>query len=181
MSTKNDKITERFVMPPLLDTVSVTSVSTCTVRSNDLDNQVIPDHEFSIEMWRGDNVQKRYLLDDLIQPVKRGRKIEEELTHNNINDCRYWAIRYLQKKEYNPNQTSPTMAEKERAARWLKSLRTQLTKVFVEECRYEYFRQSNDLKTWSQISGGQGFQSYADLERGTKEMKTELVSNDVEY
>ena len=179
MATAQDSITDMFVMPPLPDTVSVRSVSTCT-RSTDLDSQVIPHHDFSIETWKGNNEQKRYLLDDLIQPVKKGRKIEEELTHMNINDCRYWAIRYLERKEYNPNQTSPDIAEKERAARWLKSFRTQLTKVFVEECRYEYFRQSNDLKTWSQISGGQGFQSYADLERGTKGMTTELVSDKVE-
>jgi len=160
-------------MPLLTGTGGAMSVST---ESTDTMVGAIPDNEFNIEDWKGLNGKKRYLLVDMIQPVKKGKKIEEELTYRNLNDCRFWGIHFLEAKEYDSNRRSPDESEKERAARWLKRFRTQMTKVFVQESRLEYFMQSNDLKRWGKLSDQRGFQSYMDLERGTKTMATELVS-----
>ena len=173
MLTSQDIGTSRNGMMelPLLSGLGSSTVSTDTTAVTSVG---IPDPTFDIETWKGGGI-KRYLVDDLIQPVKKGKKIEEELTYKNINDCRYWAIHFLEKNTFDPNQESPEQFEKDRAARWLKSLRRQLTKVFVEESRFEYFKQSNDLKNWGKLSGGEGFQSYLDLQRATKDMTCEMV------
>ena len=158
---------------PLLSGLGSSTVSTDSTAGTAA-SVGIPDATFDIERWKTEGV-KRYLVDDMIQPVKKGKKIEEELTYKNINDCRYWAIHFLENHTFDPNQESPELYEKERAARWVKSLRTQFTKVFVEESRFEYFKQSNDIKNWGKLSGGEGFQNYLDLQRATKDMTCEMV------
>ena len=141
-----------------------------------LRRQGLPTERLNLETWEAANQPMKYLYCDMIKPRKSTKKIEEALTLDHASDTVYYGILYLDMKTFEQESQSPdTATEKVKALQWLKDFRSQMVKIFVEECKKEYFLQANTDEWKTNLGSPIGFSSYKDLEEKTVDRVGEMV------
>ena len=145
-------------------------------RQRNIRRNGIPPQRLKIEEWKKPSEPMRYLYCDMIKPRKATKKIEEALTLEHVSDNVYYSILYIEMKTFHTETQGPTMIEeKVKALQWLKDFRSQMVKIFVEECKREYFVQANSEEWKNRLGNGIGFTSYKDLEEKLADEEGQMV------
>ena len=93
-----------------------------------------------------------------------------------VSDNVYYSILYIEMKTFHTETQGPAMIEeKVKALQWLKDFRSQMVKIFVEECKREYFVQANSEEWKGRLGNGIGFSLYKDLEEKLADEDGQMV------
>ncbi len=168
-STMTDRMTEENIE---------ISVHEETIKQRTLRRDGLPNARLRLEDWTKPSEPVRYLYCDMIKPRKATKKIEEALTLEHVSDNVYYSILYLEMRTFRTETQGPSMIdEKVKALQWLKDFRSQMVKIFVEECKKEYFLQANTEEWKNRLGNRIGFASYRDLEEKLADEEGQMVSD----
>ena len=151
-------------------TTTASSRSNTTVNSTTVDSALVIPNNVNFMDWRNGKVW-RYMLPQMLKRVDRTDK--KDCTEH-CSDAIVWNVLMLETNTMLPTRSPPTIAVL-KTKMFLRHLKTELNKVFIEETQRQYWTQANQPQ-WSDLKGnGDDFVNFKDLKKRTLNMTTALV------
>ena len=162
-----------------MSSISVTSTSSTTtassrsntmVNSTSVDSVLVVPNNVNFMDWRNGKVW-RYMLPQMLKRVDRTDKKD---CNEHCSDAIVWNVLMLETNTMLPTRSPPINAVM-KTKMFLRHLKTELNKVFIEETQRQYWTQANQPQ-WSDLKGnGDDFVNFKDLKKRTLNMTTAMV------